>query len=334
MDKRYFDLGADRTAPKGPHTLQELSAMLMRGEITPATEVAAEGDARWCALGSLLMQSPVAQSTTALPPIPSESPATALPASFLPPPPKEIGPCPACKQELPDGELGQLPPKCPHCGFRLRPEKDTTWQYIRFGLSRLYTWRGRTTRKEYWSTWFALLLGTIPLVFLSFLAFTICTALTLSNHTGTTLTAAEWASDATMIPAWITITIFLTYELWTAVVLISMTVRRLHDTGRSGWLFLPAFLASLAWMAYYYYKVAIILAAVNWKLIFAIEDTFSRNQRIMEITQDLNTVAYDGVGALIYLANMALGLLIFVLLLIDSDRGCNKYGPSSKYPHG
>ncbi|MBQ2379364.1 MAG: DUF805 domain-containing protein [Akkermansia sp.] len=334
MDKRYFYLGADRTTPKGPHTLPELSGMLLRGEITPATEVAAEGDSRWLALGSLLMQSPVNQYAPNLPPIPGENTPGASISPFLPPLPQKIGSCPACKQELPDGESGQLPTECPHCGFRLRPANDTTWQYIRFGLSRLFTWRGRATRKEYWSTWFALLIGTLPLLFLSFLTFTVCTAISLSKHTGTALTAAEWASDITMLPAWITIGIFLIYELWTAIVLISMTVRRLHDIGRSGWIFLAACIASIMWQAYYYYKIAISIAAVNWKLIFAIEDTISRNERIKEITTDLNMVAYEGWGAALYLINMALGLLIFVLMLMDSERGANKYGPSSKYPHG
>lgn len=109
MEKRYYYLNTARTAPLGPHSLAELSNMLLEGRLTPTTEVAAEGDRRWVALGPLL-----AASGQLLPPLPAASataeilpplPAASATAEMLPPLPTDSPTAPS-----PDGSNDGLPP--------------------------------------------------------------------------------------------------------------------------------------------------------------------------------------------------------------------------------
>lgn len=325
MDKKYYHLDADRTAPKGPHTLHELSAMLLSGEVTPSTEIAAVGDKHWYPLGTVLMQSGDS-SAPSLPPFPA-----AAGRPYLPPMPQAPGACPGCGKELSTGADGKLPATCPECHFRLAPEQDGMWQHILLGLSRPFMLRGRSTRMEYWSTTLFAMLIMLPVFVVTIFIFGTCTALSLTPDSHG---LASWLTAPQMLPAWIMLGICALVWLWFICVFIGLSVRRLHDIGRGGWWYLLMWLFSIGWQIYYYTHAAAVIASVNWQLIFAIEDAPSRNARLNEITEQINTAGYDSVGIPLYLAQMALAITVFVFSLMDSSRGANKYGPSVKYPHG
>ncbi len=91
--------------------------------------------------------------------------------------------------------------------------------------------------------------------------------------------------------------------------MMAVTVRRLHDTGRSGW--------------WYFLPLIIMLVGMCIFIPLVIAGDINKN--------DLMT----GTGAVIYLVSLLAVLAISIMLLVfccqDSHRGENKYGPSPKY---
>lgn len=91
----------------------------------------------------------------------------------------------------------------------------------------------------------------------------------------------------------------------------AVMVRRLHDTGHSGWLLLA--------------PAGMIVLCNAWTAFFGILDY-----------QDLQTAIGYGflfVGGLVpfYIAAIALSVWIFILMFQDGNKESNKYGESPKY---
>ena len=80
-------------------------------------------------------------------------------------------PCEKCGMQL-ELEEKFLPEICPHCGYRVRPATGSMWNNFVFVLrNRYFSWRGRATRKEFWSY----TLFSISFVVLAFLLESIIT---------------------------------------------------------------------------------------------------------------------------------------------------------------
>lgn len=110
-------------------------------------------------------------------------------------------PCEKCGMQL-ELEDSSLPEICPHCGYRVRPATGSMWNNFLFVLKyRYFTWRGRATRKEFWSYYFF----SIIFIALAFLLQSIIT------YIGVTL-----------------------ISLYFSLPHIFLIVRRLHDIGFSG----------------------------------------------------------------------------------------------------
>lgn len=334
MEEQYFYLDRKHNTPKGPHPLAELSDKLLRGELYPTTEVAKEGDKRWQALGKVLMThagtippSALAHTPLNLPPVPGAA-ATSYARPTQPP-----GPCPYCKEEL-SCESNMLPETCPGCGRLLRPAADTLWQNMKFAMRRPFTYRGRATRKEFWSFWLLYLIVSVPLSIGAVITASVCTGLSIYSAPEYSPSIEELLSSPIMIPAWVITALLAAVLLWFSITILALAIRRIHDINRSAWWVALAATLSLAWQGHYYYKVGSYLANVNWQLLFAIEDEHSLSARLDEITMQINLIAYQGIGIPLYLLNLAISLVMLFFLLTDSTPGANKYGPSPKYPQG
>lgn len=93
----------------------------------------------------------------------------------------------------------------------------------------------------------------------------------------------------------------------------AVTVRRLHDNGRSGWWWGASVIVSLVYLVAFYFTVAqLMMGHFNY-------DT---------------PVALPIVIIVSSIATMILGIIVFVFTLLDSNRGTNRYGDSPKYPNG
>jgi uncharacterized membrane protein YhaH (DUF805 family) len=210
----YYYLSADKE-PHGPHTLDELRALLATGKLTEATMVSAPGSGNWISLATLLT------TPQAMPTLPQQ----------------DAGPCPACSCKLAT-TLNLLPERCPQCGYRLRPQNpNSLWQNFLLALRKSFVLKGRATRIELWSfVLFSMILSFIFLTVLQIAAVILLPA------------EALFALDT---PNYNDMPLFMTPEVKTALILISTltiifnivlfvpqlsaTIRRLHDVGRSGW---------------------------------------------------------------------------------------------------
>ena len=89
--------------------------------------------------------------------------------------------------------------------------------------------------------------------------------------------------------------------------LASVTVRRLHDTGRSGWWWGVAALCNTIYCVIYYINLFSAISDYGIPPALSVFD-----------------IAY-------YIVSLVYGIVIFVFLVQDSHAGVNKYGPSPKY---
>ncbi len=169
------------------------------------------------------------------------------------------------------------------------------WMFM--PLKRYFDFSGRSRRKEYWS-WvlFQFLLGIGYWV----LIFAFAGVGSMSGD----LNAMFAAGGAVII-------VSLLYLLIALVFLIpglAVSVRRLHDTNRSGWWILAPTVPYVGIMF----------------LVFGAAATVGSKP-------DATTLASLGLGILgLALIMMVMGLLIFVFMLLEGTPGANKYGPNPK----
>lgn len=159
--------------------------------------------------------------------------------------------------------------------------------------------KGRSRRSEYW---FAYLSNCI----LCYAIYMIAIILGFVNALRLEITSNAEALGAFM-PSIIIIGLLVLYSFAAVVPWLAMTVRRLHDVGRSGkWLFAPF--------------ISTVVAVAGSVMIF-IRDYFNDGLNLMP-------------GLIVYFIGiimcMGFGITIFVFTVLDSKPGANKYGPNPK----
>lgn len=189
---------------RGPVTLSQLSSMMVEGIVNPTTLVIEVGGLHWVALGGALSCGYI------LPPLPRASSFRNL--------------CPRCGKEI-SLVNGSVPAHCPHCGFALSPESPGLWANFFFTLGKFLSLKGRTTRGEYWL--FQVIFVAIS-VLLLYAGANLLDASACFRMNGT--------EDMALLMGGF-ICFMLVLALWLLMVLpqISLMVRRLHDSGWSGW---------------------------------------------------------------------------------------------------
>lgn len=274
----YYYLDASNT-PQGPHSAKELYRLLSEGQITPATKVAYKGATDWKCMSDIF----------------GNSPSSAEPSQE-----RSAGNCPGCGACLQVGDDLLLPEACPSCHLPLRAKGSDFISCVCSAFTQYAQFRGRATRAEFW--WFCLfqLLVTQVSQFLISLAFVFHSQTSDCIELGSVIVISA-------LPFVISLALFLPS--------LAVTVRRLHDTGRSGSWLLCLILAPL---------IAGPLFILSLSLVFS-ESSSEFNPLFILIAI---------VGAALLIGCLVLHLFLLVCLLQDSNRGPNKYGPSSKYPLG
>ena len=113
------------------------------------------------------------------------------------------------------------------------PPLEWPWYGIGFGAAvkrffkKYATFSGRASRGEYW--WFALLNIVVFAVLYAFLVPGLISASTAASTGGTPQFGAGYYLISSLVSLW---------SLGTLVPSIAVAVRRLHDTGHSGWFYL------------------------------------------------------------------------------------------------
>lgn len=228
-------------------------------------------------------------------------------------------------------EDGMLPHVCPHCGYYLRPETNSVWSHFLFVLRhRYFTWRGRATRKEFWS--FELIAHSI-LILLYVLS--IYFADVMYNK----------GCMSMLIPlVYISLVSFSIYIFFIGIPQFFLIARRFHDIGMSAVaviIHLVLFCALIATMA-------ITIAMGPYDLRSDVDLETQSNPEIADIQLDERSAVDDGdiseansqneVFPLILLATVmnmgleGLNVLFLIISFINSSPGTNRFGPSRKYP--
>ncbi len=285
---------------KGPHSFEELQQFFQEGKLSSATLVSTKGSSRWYSLISLINKLRPASGVVEGAP----------------------GLCPTCHGAL-EMDGPDLPPVCPSCGRRLRPEKEGIWSNFKLALSQYARFSGRATRAEYWSY---ILVSTLISLFFYMLAeaagimAVASMEASLTNMQGSpreelfvqVLQSAPMTGMSLLFFA--AIILYVLSGLFFIIPSFSVMTRRLHDVGWSGW-----------WIVAMYAPLLLVVGG-------SIGCVYLLSGANPVEAPDLQTMI--AVILISYLVMLIIGILIFVLSLLDSRRGPNKYGPSRKYPMG
>ena len=341
--KTYYYLN-EQKEPQGPHTLDELRALLATGKLTENTLAAPHGGSKWLPLPALLAN-------------PAPPASEAMPA----------GDCPVCGTAI-QATDGRLPERCSACGYRLRAvNPNDLWQSFMLAIRKTFVLRGRATRMEFWS----FILFSILLTFVVQTATQIGAVLLMSPADVASLSTNQETFNPDLFSTGATIAMMvlaLVYFLFTFLITIpqiTVTIRRLHDVGRSGkWLLanivltIVAFCGTIGFFATAFSESSRIREAEyvqvdgEW---YHKDNLPTRDEEMMSGDSELRLhnpasapemhmwvlrglkadfpVRVLLLGALLPMGLAGLiSLYILILCFIDSHRGPNRYGPSSKYP--
>lgn len=254
----------------GPFPMKDIQSLYARGIITKETLVAKEGDDNWFPLAELL------RPENNRPPVPQ----------------KRLGACPHCHTML-AGE--SVPAHCPCCSKPLHPGTNGLFGNAVYVFTQMFNFRGRATRREYWSYLSFLLLALITLQIITCLIMGIGPSLDFeeSARLYKIITKPDIAMGLVLLGLFITIVpILMVFAAFAA------TVRRLHDAGHSG------------------YVLFLCLIACVLTAMFG-----SRSS------------ADSIIAIFMMFAMYIIQLYIMVYLLMPSKPGSNKYGPCQLFPH-
>ncbi len=180
------------------------------------------------------------------------------------------------------------------------------WESVRTCFRKYFDFKGRARRSEYW--WYGLFCVVACLIWALFgtLLLALPIGMAVQHVSGN-----ETAGMTTMVIILCIPLLFLVLPSF------SVQVRRLHDTGRSGWWVVASVILEIA-------ASALPFILFGWDASdFDFTEEFSRSF-------ELSTVA--GVADVVLsIATNVLSITLVVFSVFDSHKTENKYGPSPKY---
>lgn len=180
------------------------------------------------------------------------------------------------------------------------------WESVRICFRKYFDFKGRARRSEYW--WYCLFSVVACLIWALFgtLLLALPVGMAVQHVSGN-----ETAGLTTMIIILFVPLLFLVLPSF------SVQVRRLHDTGRSGWWVVVSCILGIA-------ASALPFIFFGWDAAqFELFEEYSRSF-------ELSTAA--GVTyAVLSVATNAVSIILIVFSIFDSHKTENKYGPSPKY---
>lgn len=283
----------------GPYSAQELLALRASDAINDETLAAAAGDPTWRPLRELKLEEAGAEAED------NEDTARSN--------------CPFCGQEIVGTET---PAACPHCGKTLHPGTGNLWLNFISCLRRYACFRGRATRTEFWS--FYLFYFLITYVAEMLIELVLATQFAFPPDLQKQLRgAADFGEMCAMLQPHLSAAIGGTLAEYGVALLfllpyLAVTVRRLHDTGRSA--------AALLW---YFLGMVLCCGGIGW-FAWALWNSCLNEAALKQLMRaDLDAVACASFAMVAGLITLCISALyILVCLLLPTKKGGNKYGPS------
>tara|TARA_Y100001970_G_scaffold148687_1_gene182633 strand:+ start:749 stop:1261 length:513 start_codon:yes stop_codon:yes gene_type:complete len=156
-------------------------------------------------------------------------------------------------------------------------------------ITNYFNFNGRARRKEYWMFYlFAIIISIIAMI--------------LDIALGIDFTYSTFYGQESLYYG----PIYTIVALFHIIPMYSITVRRLHDSDRTGWWFFAPVLAIIS---------AVLIITISFTMIAA-----------HYVTMTLLVLAI-----ILYLGAIGVGIAQFVFMFFDGTKGDNRFGPSNKY---
>lgn len=292
---KYYYLDAEKKV-HGPVSEAELRVLYTSGQLRDDTMAAVAGDSGWKPLVEVLN--------------------------------KDLNNCSTwnnalCKCSYCDPEIsgGLQDGKCPHCNKEMVQQSRGLWNAFTRAIAKSFDYKGRSTRTEFWG--FLLFFYIISLVIEYSSGFLVSESV-MSVYQREMQLAQDTKDFSHIYAAYdvlvsdpmviLTTAAYWLYMLVMTFPLLAVTVRRLHDTGRTA---VSVILGCAAHLAFF---VAIALAIVNISSLFTINQVLE-DQMVSDFVAWVLPTLISGFILLI------VSLYIFVMMLLPSQPGSNKYGP-------
>ncbi len=242
-------------------------------------------------------------------------------------------------------ENGRLPYKCPVCKTVLRAASDSIFSNLLFALRRGFSISGRSTRAEFWT---ADIITSVLFLILLF-----APLLYLLNDNGSFLNSPLYFILTCIFGCFL----ILVYQ-------ICISVRRLHDIGRSGrWILLSIILAAVN-LAFFFVPLGVELynLSIYYNDYYELMDDLMiiDDEQCIMLTSELMSICsipepalvrdwlnletrlnhplhgypiyFSLIDRTVFILNSILSVLLVIAFFLDSQKGSNKYGLSQKYP--
>lgn len=296
---KYYYLNSEKK-PQGPYSKEEMQSFLNSGAINDETLAAVAGDSKWKALKDLFSSEEQEECSTWN---------------------MELGNCPHCKLAL---EGKNVPENCPECGRCIQGHSKGLWGAFIYAIKNSFNWKGRATRTEFWG--FYLFYYIIYQVLNA-----ISNALIPTDADEALQKSAESEDLGQLMEGFATyfqdvsvITILsVTSIIWLAFLFpfLSVSVRRLHDTGRSAFAVIFGAISYTAFMGSVIWFIGVMMC----------------NLADTEVMEPCNMPDFSFAMLSLMVNSMiffAIHIYLFIMMVIPSQKGPNKYGPSTIYPRG
>ena len=242
-------------------------------------------------------------------------------------------------------ENGRLPYKCPVCKKVLRAASDSIFSNLLFALRRGFSISGRSTRAEFWT---ADIITSVLFLILLF-----APLLYLLNDSGSFLNSPLYFILTCIFGCFL----ILVYQ-------ICISVRRLHDIGRSGWWILLSIILAAVNLAFFFVPLGVELynLSIYYNDYYELMDDLMiiDDEQCIMLTSELMSICsipepalvrdwlnletrlnhplhgypiyFSLIDRTVFILNSILSVLLVIAFFLDSQKGSNKYGLSQKYP--
>lgn len=293
---KYYYLNSEKK-PQGPYSKEEMQSFLNSGVINDKTLAAVAGDSKWKALSELFSSEEQEECSTWN---------------------TELGNCPHCKLAL---EGKSVPENCPGCGHGIQGHSKGLWGAFIYAIKNSFNWKGRATRTEFWGFYlfYYIINQAVNVIINALIPSDVNRALEKSAESddlGQIMEGfAAYFQDSIVFA-----TLLFAIIIWLAFLFpfLAVSVRRLHDTGRSAFAVIFGSVAYIAFMGSFIWFIGVMMCN------FA--DT-----EVMEPCHMPDSMLSLMVNSLIL---FVMHIYLFIMMLIPSQKGPNKYGPSTVYPRG
>lgn len=292
---KYYYLNSEKK-PQGPYSKEEMQSFLNSGVINGETLAAVAGGSKWQTLSELFSSEDQEECSTWN---------------------TELGNCPHCQLAL---EGKDVPENCPGCGRGIQGHSKGLWGAFLYAFKNSFNWKGRATRTEFWGFYlfYYIINQAVNVIINTLIPSDVNAALEKSAESddlGQIMEGfAAYFQDSIVFA-----TLLFAIIIWLAFLFpfLAVSVRRLHDTGRSAFAVILGSVAYVMFMASIIWFIGVMMCNLGDTEVSMFD--FKLAGFVMLVNSGIFFVIH---------------IYLFIMMIIPSQKGPNKYGPSTVYPRG